>query len=65
MSILLSGALGVELLSNFVEQGLLVAEVAVEEGLEMIGATVILWSLYVMVLEDIPGIVQKNVSPED
>lgn len=61
MCILLFGALGFESLSNFVENSLFVAEVVFEEGLEMIGATVILWSVYDMALEYIPGMDQNNV----
>lgn len=61
MCILLSGALGVEALSNFVENSLYVAAVVFEEGLEMIGATFILWAVYDMALEYIPGMNQKNI----
>ncbi len=44
--ILLLGALGVEFLTNFVEPGTWpsVFEVCAEEGLELIGATCVLWS---------------------
>ena len=61
MMILLAGALGIELLSNFsVEANHYVTEVIFEEGLEMIGATVILWAVYEMAIEYIPGLVQDN-----
>ena len=61
MCILLFGALVIESLSNFVDNGLLVAEITIEEGLEMIGATVILWAVYDMALEYLPDMDQNNV----
>lgn len=61
MLIMLTGALGVETLSNFVERGLLIAEVVLEEGLEMIGATVMLWAAYDMAMEHMPDSGQKDV----
>ena len=54
MIIMLSGALGMEVLSNYVENQLLVVAVIVEEGLEMAGATVMLWAAYNMLQEYIP-----------
>ena len=59
MITMLSGALGFELLSNFVENTLYIT--MFEEGLEMIGATIILWSVYDMTVEYLPGINQKIV----
>ena len=45
MIILLTGALGVELLSNFVYDAAWKLTVAVEEGLEMLGLTVMCWAV--------------------
>ena len=59
MVIILSGALGFDLLGNFVENWQFVTEVVFEEGLEMIGATVILWSVYDMAVEYLPDIERK------
>lgn len=53
MAILLTGALGVEVLSNFAENGLFIAEVVLEEGLEMLGASLILWSAYEVAVEKV------------
>jgi hypothetical protein len=62
MCVLLSGALGLELLSNFIEnKNYMVMAVLCEEGLEMIGATIILWSVYDMALEYMPCMDQKNI----
>ena len=46
MLIMLSGALGLELLSNFIDARYWSVEVVLEEGLEMIGATIMLWAVY-------------------
>ncbi len=46
MVILLSGALGVETISNLVSNKLYYIEVFYEELLEMLGATIILWGFY-------------------
>lgn len=54
MLIMLTGALGFELLSNFTENTLLVIEVVFEEGLEMIGVTVMLWAVYDMAIDYLP-----------
>jgi len=48
MLIMLTGALGFETLSNFVVRDFLAVEIVFEEGLEMIGATVMLWAVYEM-----------------
>ena len=54
--ILLSGAIGVETISNFTEETFYVAQVIAEEGLEMIGATIVLWSAYELAVEHLPKI---------
>lgn len=47
--LLLLGALGIELLSNFLSDGSTqLVGIALEEGLEMIGATVIFWAVLAM-----------------
>lgn len=61
MLIMLTGALGVETLSNFVEGGFLVTEVVFEEGLEMIGVTVMLWAVYDMAIGYMPDMGQKDI----
>ena len=55
MAIMLAGALGFELLSNFVAARFWFIEVTFEEGLEMIGATVMLWAVYDMAIDYIPN----------
>jgi hypothetical protein len=60
MIVFLSGAVGFELLSNFVDGGFLVLEGIFEEGLEMIGATVMLWSMYGMGIEYIADITKGD-----
>ena len=49
--LMFAGAIGVEALSNFVVQGSLIAslQVLVEEMLELVGATTILWGSYELV----------------
>ena len=54
--IMMSGALGCEFLSNFIGETYLVAELVVEEGLEMVGATVMLWSVHDMAREYLPTV---------
>lgn len=46
MTVMLLGAIGIETFSNFVEGGGLIAEVTVEEGLEMVGITIMIWAMY-------------------
>lgn len=49
MLVMLSGALGIETLSNFAQSSFAYyAQVTVEEGLEMIGVTIMLWATYDM-----------------
>jgi len=52
MSILLCGALGFEIFYNFVEGSFLITQVVFEEGFEMIGATIIFWAYYDIVMTD-------------
>ena len=59
MVMILSGALGFDALVNFVENWLAVTAVVFEEGLEMIGATLVLWSIYDMTVEYLPDIEGK------
>ena len=61
MIIMLTGALGFEFLSNFVENSFWVIEVTFEEGLEMIGVTVMLWAVYDMAIDYMPNMDQKIV----
>jgi hypothetical protein len=61
MVLFLLGALGFETISNFIRKDLLVYEVVLEEGLEMIGATVMFWSVYEMSLKYIPCVFQEEV----
>lgn len=61
MFIMLTGALGFETLSNFVENGFLVSEIVFEEGLEMIGVTVMLWALYDVTIDFMAHLDQKNL----
>ena len=49
MIIMLTGALGFELLSNFIDVRYWFIEVVFEEGLEMIGATIMFWAVYELV----------------
>ena len=49
MFIFLSGALGFEFLSNFYSSTHLILITILEEGFEMLGITVIAWSLYEIV----------------
>lgn len=53
--IMMSGALGCEFISNFIGESYLITELVMEEGLEMIGATVMLWSVHDMALEYLPA----------
>jgi hypothetical protein len=50
MVVLLTGALGFELISNFIDAKLYQVEVLIEEGLEMTGVTIMLWATYEMAL---------------
>ncbi|MEM8808848.1 MAG: hypothetical protein AAGF01_22750 [Cyanobacteria bacterium P01_G01_bin.38] len=45
VTVLLTGALGFEIISNFLEGSLWRAGVALEEGCEMVGATIVLWAV--------------------
>ena len=54
MAIMLTGALGFELLSNFVENGYWDILTVFEEGLELIGVTVMLWAVYDMAIDYMP-----------
>ncbi len=54
MVIMLTGALGFEFVSNFINDNYIYIEVVFEEGLEMIGVTVMFWAVYEMVLDFIP-----------
>lgn len=59
--ILLLGALGVELLSNFLSDGSIqLVGIALEEGLEMLGATVIFWAVLAMVRKKHPVAPLRN-----
>lgn len=51
MVVLLTGALGFELISNFIDTKFYQIEVLIEEGLEMTGVTIMLWATYEMALE--------------
>lgn len=51
MAIMLSGAIGLETIVNFVGHEFLFVEIALEECLEMIGATVMLWAAYDLALD--------------
>ena len=51
MLIMLSGALGFEFLSNFADSHILILDIVMEEGLEMIGATIMLWAVYEMTID--------------
>ena len=59
MVMILTGALGFDALVNFFENWLAVTAVMFEEGLEMIGATLVLWSVYDMTVEYLPDIEGK------
>jgi hypothetical protein len=48
MVIMLIGALGLELLVNFIDRDYWFIEIAIEEGLEMVGVTIMLWAVYDM-----------------
>lgn len=63
IGIMLGGALGCEFLSNFIGESLRMAELVLEEGLEMTGATVILWAVYDMAAEYLPGSTGVPVAP--
>lgn len=63
MGIMLAGALGCELLSNFIGKSLQVVELALEEGLEMVGATVMLWAVYDLAAEYVPELVAVPAAP--
>ena len=54
MLILLLGALGIETLSNFVTNDIRVIQVAFEEGIEMLGATIILWGMLELTSDHFP-----------
>ena len=60
MVVMLTGALGIEIISNFAEFGFLVIAVAFEEGLEMIGATIMLWALYDVTKDYLPSMNWKD-----
>ena len=60
MVVMLTGALGIEIISNFAEFGPLVIVVAFEEGLEMIGATTMLWALYDVTKDYLPSMNWKD-----
>ncbi|MBN4054496.1 hypothetical protein JYT87_02180 [Nitrospira defluvii] len=55
MIIMLIGALGFETLSNFIGKGFLFIEIVLEEGLEMIGVTVMFWAMYDIAIDYMPG----------
>ena len=60
--VLLTGAIGVETLSNFAEGGLLVMQITVEESLEMLGVTIMIWSAYELAMENLAHLL--NSGPE-
>ena len=63
MAIMLGGAVGVETLVNFISYEYIFLEVVLEEGMEMIGATIMLWAAYEMALDTIaanPSILTKQ-----
>jgi len=62
MVVLLLGALGVEIVTNFTyhDMNIYVFEVFIEEGLEMLGATIILWAVYDLSVGYIPELCKKN-----
>lgn len=63
MAIMLSGAIGLETIVNFVDHEFLFVEIALEECLEMIGATVMLWAAYDLALHSLtenPDILSKQ-----
>lgn len=53
MGVLLTGSIGVEISANFINPNLLFIECFFEEGLEMIGATIMLWAAYDLAIEAI------------
>jgi len=57
ITVLLGGALGVESLSNFVEGGLLIIQITVEEGMEMIGLSILIWSVYDLSMENLTSLI--------
>lgn len=61
MIIMLIGALGFETISNFVGGTFWHIEVCFEEGLEMVGVTVMLWAIYDVTAEYLPGLDQRTV----
>ena len=64
MIVMLSGALGFELLSNFINHAYLPIEIAFEEGFEMMGVTIMLWAAYELAIDFFPelGEYAKKVS---
>lgn len=63
MGIMLAGALGCELLSNFIGKSLQVVELVLEEGLEMMGATVMMWAVYDLAVQYLPTFEAAPVAP--
>lgn len=53
MAIMLGGAVGIEAFVNFINLKYIFLEVALEEGMEMAGATIMLWAAYDMALDTI------------
>jgi len=62
MIIMLTGALGFEFLSNFAEHTLLILFIILEEGLEMVGVTVMLWAAYDMAIGYIVILDEPSIS---
>jgi hypothetical protein len=63
MTIMLTGAIGMETLVNFISHEYSFFEVALEESLEMVGATIMLWAAYDMALDTLaahPGLLTKR-----
>ncbi len=63
IAIMLGGAVGMETFVNFINHEHLFLEVVLEEGMEMVGATIMLWAAYEMAMDTIaanPGIFTKQ-----
>lgn len=64
LCIMLSGALGCEFISNFIRSSFVTAEIVLEEGLEMIGTTIMLWAVYELVTEYVDEMVPGTGATE-
>lgn len=63
MAVMLTGAIGLETLVNFISYEYKFFEVVLEEGMEMVGATIMLWAAYDMALDTLaanPGLLTKR-----